>query len=106
MEYHFRGECLLVLDHKEGESRSKHVETKFNLSLSPNLDPTQYFGEDGLVKGEGIKALTNVFIQGLVGNIHLGHKNGSWNDVEHLNYIIEQLGKGFAEIGEVGEGTF
>jgi hypothetical protein len=106
MEFSLEGRCVLELEHKAGSKISKHVQTKFALTVSKNLDSSKYNDKDGNLTKEGSHVLTNVFVQGLIGNIHLAHKEGFRNDAEHLRYIISELERGFIENVEVGTGKF
>lgn len=106
MKFDFVGRCVLTMEHQPGMKTSKHVETKFNLDVSRNLDKKQYLDEDDLPTAAGVKALTNVFIQGLVGNIHHANEKGYWNDAEHIRYIISELERGFVQIAKTDKSNF
>jgi hypothetical protein len=80
--------------------RTEEIPEKFKEIIDKGI------ANNDLPTKEGTKVLSNVFIQGLVGNIHQGHENGFWNDVEHLKYIISELEKGFAAVANVGTSTF
>ena len=106
MEYKIEGKCVVTLDHTKGEKTSKHVSTDFNLNLSPNLDRSFYFDKDDMPNENAAKALTQAFVQGLVGNIHYAHQKDYWNDADHIRYVIEELKKGFVRIANVYPSTF
>lgn len=106
MEFSFEAKCVLQLEHKKGSKKSNHLETKFNLDVSNNLNRKQYIDENDLPTKDGSKVLTNVFVQGLIGNIHQAHEKGYWNDAEHLRYIISELERGFVSIVKVDSSTF
>ncbi len=106
MEFEFTGKCVVTMEHKKGETTSSHVSTDFNLDVSKNLNRSQYLDKGDLPTKDGIKPLTQCFIQGLVGNIHMAHQKGFWNDAEHLRYIISELEKGFVAIANVSESNF
>jgi hypothetical protein len=74
-----------------------HDGLDFALELSDNLDESAYFEKDGKLKEEGIKAVTNVLVQALLGNIHSGHQNKKYDSAEHLRFIIKELERGFVE---------
>jgi len=105
MEFTLEARVVLTLENKKGMSRSKHISTDFNLNVSDNLDKTQYL-ENDLPTKEGFKVLSNILIQGLVGNIHQAHERGFRNDAEHLRWVISELERGFVAIAEVGVSTF
>jgi len=94
IEFGFRAICELELRHKKGDTTSKHVATSFNLSVTNNLNRDSYFTTDGLLNSEGSKVLTNVFVQGLIGNIAQAAKNGFEDPQVHLERIITDLKKG------------
>lgn len=104
MNFTMTGAVKVTANYTNGASSSTHVATDFRLDVSKHLDQSQYNDKRGLPTAMGSHALTNVFVQGLIGNIHHAHKNGFKNDAEHLRYIIEQLERGFVAIAEVGEG--
>lgn len=106
MEFEFKGICVLRLEHKPGWSTSQHVATDFNLEMSDNLQKSKYLDSDGLPTEDGSKTLTNVLVQGLVGNIHMAHERGFKDSAEHLRYIIAELERGFASVAEVQKSNF
>lgn len=106
MEFSFEAKVVLTLEHKKGMSTSTHVATDFNLDVIGKLDRKQYLDEDGLPTEAGSKALSNVLIQGLVGNIHLAHEKGFRDSVEHLEWIISELGRGFATSASIEQSNF
>lgn len=106
MQFKFDGRCVVTFEHTEGEKTSRHIATDFNLEVSDNLDKSKYLDKNDLPTSEGTKALTNVFVQALVGNIHQAHQNGFWDSAEHLRYIIKELERGFAEPATATEGHF
>jgi hypothetical protein len=106
MQFEFEGKCVLKLEHKEGEKTSKHVKTDFNLSVSKGLDVKQYLDKDELPTAMGVKALTQCFVQGLVGNIHYAKEKGFWDDAEHLRYIISELERGFIQVPTLSKSEF
>lgn len=74
---------------------STHLSTDILLDVSPNQDVKHFLQEGGIPTKEGIRPLTQCFIQGLVGNIHSAHQAGYWDSAEHLRYIIAELERGF-----------
>jgi hypothetical protein len=106
MVFDFEGRCVLQMAHEKGMTTSKHVQTKINLDCSKNLNRSQYLDKEDLPTADGAKVLTNVFVQGLVANIHSAHQKGYWNDAEHIRYIISELERGFVENAIAGTSTF
>ena len=70
----------------------KHVE------VDEPLDESKYINDGDVLTKDGSQALTQCFVQGLIGNIHFAHQSGYRNDAEHLRYIISELERGFASI--------
>lgn len=105
MIFKIEGRSVLTLEHKKGDTTSSHVKTDFNLEVE-GLDKSQYLGEDELPTAEGSKALTQAFVQGLIGNIHYAHQKGYRNDAEHIKYVIEELKRGFVQIANTFPSTF
>lgn len=106
MELSFAAKVVLTLEHEPGANRSKHVSTDFNLKPSEHLDETKYLGPDHLPTAEGSKVLSNVLVQGLVGNIHAAHDRGYRDSAEHLRWIIAELERGFAAVAITRKSTF
>lgn len=106
MEFAFEGKVVLTLEHKQGMTTSKHVSTDFNLDVIGELDKSQYLYKDELPTEAGSKVLANVFIQGLVGNIHLAHEKGFRDSAEHLRWIISELERGFVSVANIKQSNF
>lgn len=106
MEYQLEAKVILTLEHKKGSSKSKHLSTDFNLEVSDNMDRNAYFDEDELPNKGGSQLLTNVLVQGLLGNIHQCHEKGYRDSAEHLRYIISELERGFVEVANVEQSNF
>lgn len=104
-EFHFIGTSKLIMAHEKGAPKSTHVATDVRLDISPNLTKEMYLGKDDLPTKEGVKPLTQCFIQGLVCNIHKAHQEGWWDSAEHIRYIISELERGFVQVATVGEST-
>jgi len=105
MEYSFEAKVVLTIEHKKGMSTQKHVATDFNLRVIGDLDKNKYL-EDGLINANGSKALANVLIQGLVGNIHMAHEKGFRDSADHLRWIISELERGFVAVANVEQSNF
>lgn len=106
MEFEIEGRCIVRLKANDGDKTSEHIATDFNLGISKNLKRSQYFDEDDLPTKDGTKALTQCFIQGLVGNIHNAHEKGFWDSAEHLRYIIKELERGFINVPTIYKSHF
>lgn len=104
-EFWFTGISKVTMAHEKGAPKSTHVSTDIRLDVSPNMDKKQYLKND-LPTKEGVKPLTQCFIQGLVANIHKAHQEGWWDSAEHLRYIISELERGFVRAdAKVSEST-
>lgn len=106
MEFSFEAKVVLTLEHKKGMTTSKHVATDFNLDVSKELDRSMYLDKEDLPTEAGSKTLSNVLIQGLIGNIHLAHEKGFRDSAEHLRWIISELERGFIEVTNVEQSKF
>ncbi len=93
MRFDLEGRCVITFDHKEGDKTSKHIATDFSLEVSPTIDRSIFIDKDEIPTIAGAKALTQCFIQGLIGNISFCNEKGIWDISEHLNYIVEELEK-------------
>lgn len=106
MKFIFEGKAVIEIEHTPGMASSKLLQTGFNLDCFGALDKSKYLDKDDLPTADGVKALSNVFVQGLVGNIHHAHSKGYWKDADHIRYIIAELECGFVQIAETGVATF
>lgn len=106
MEFSFEAKVVLNLEHKKGMTTSKHVATDFNMEVSDNLVRNQYMDKEDLPTEAGSKVLSNVLVQGLVGNIHLSHERGFRDSAEHLRWIISELERGFITVANVEQSNF
>lgn len=100
----FKTTCSLTLEH-DGKNKPKHRETKFNLEVSPNLDRAAYLNK-GMPTAEGASVITQIFIQGLIANIHACHQKKYRDSADHLRYIMAELQRGFIEVVTIDEGFF
>lgn len=50
--------------------------------------------------------VSEVLVQGLIGNIHLAHEKGFRDSAEHLRWIISELERGFIEVTNVQQSNF
>ena len=106
MEFSFEAKVVLTLEHKKEMTTSKHVATDFNLEVSDNLVRSQYLDKEDLPTEAGSKTLSNVLVQGLIGNIHLAHEKGFRDSAEHLRWIISELERGFVTVANVEQSNF
>lgn len=102
----FTGISRITLAHEKGMTTSQHVATDFFLEVSDNQDKTMFLDKEDLPTKEGIKPLTQCFLQGLVGNIHHAHQNRWWDSAEHIRYIISELERGFVQVAKTQKSTF
>lgn len=105
MIYTIIGTVKVTAEHTQGMTSSRHITTDFRLDVSKNLKQDEYNDKSGLPTKSGSHALTNAFVQGLIGNIHHAHEKGFKDSAEHLRYIIDQLEKGFISVANISEGT-
>ena len=109
MRFSMKGIVVLTMDYTEGQSKSKLVSTDFNLEVTHPLDEKMYM-ENGIPNANGVHNLTNLFVQGLIGNIHLADQKGYRDTASHLRYIISELERGVfthanVEKSEFGKGV-
>lgn len=105
MRYTITGIVKVTADYAQGATKSTHVATDFRLEVSKHLKQDEYNDKRGLPTKAGSHALTNAFVQGLVGNIHHAHQKGFKDSAEHLRYIIAELERGFINVATTQEGT-
>jgi hypothetical protein len=106
MEFQFEAKVVVTAEHKPGMTTSKHVATDFNLDVMGPLDRKAYLDKEDLPTAAGSKVLSNVLVQGLIGNIHMAHEKGFRDSAEHLRWIISELERGFVTVAEVSKSNF
>lgn len=106
MEFTLEAKVVLTLEHKKGMRFSNLVATDFNLEVSDNLERSQYLDKENLPTELGSKGLSNVLIQGLVGNIHFAHEKGFQDSATHIRWIISELERGVASTANIKKSTF
>lgn len=108
MTFMFQGTARITLEHTEGATKSKLVQTDFGLDVWGNLDQSKYVQPGTTIPNgkDGVKVLTGAFVQGLAGNIHAAHAAGYWDKADHLAYIKAELDRAFASDVQISEGTF
>ncbi len=104
MEISFKAEVVLTLD--VTSTKINHVSTDFNLIALDNHQEQVYLDSKGYPNAAGSKVLSNVLIQGLVGNIHAAHENKYRDSAEHLRWIISELEQGFASVAYIERTEF
>ena len=105
MLFEIEGKCVITLENSGGQTSAlKSVD--FNLDVSDNQNKSAYLDKEGLPTKIGTKALTQTFVQGLVGNIHQAHENQFWDSAEHLRYIISELERAFVQVPHLKKSDF
>lgn len=104
--FSFTGISKVTLEHHKGSDKSHHVDTRFILDVSGNLDKSRYINDDGLPTQDGVQPLTIAFVHGIAGNIHYAHQAGIWDSAKHLRYVIDELTRAFATVANVEKGVF
>lgn len=95
MQYEFTASCTTLVEHDEKTKKTQLLESALSLDFGDGIDPTAYFEPNGRPNQAGTKILTDVFIQGIAGNIHNAHSTGICDSAEHLRYVIAELEKFF-----------
>lgn len=101
MDASFAALAVLELISNPDKKNSKVESIKIQLFPSKNLDLSRYLNSKGEPTEEGYRAITNVFTQGLIANIHASHQRGLRDSAEHLRYIISELERGFIQVVSV-----
>lgn len=103
----FEARCILQLKHSERSAeKPQHLSTKYNLVVSDNLEKKVYLNDNGMVTAAGSKVLTNVFLQGLIGNVFQSHEAGFRDQKEHIEFIIEEIRRSADKVVSIEAGEF
>jgi hypothetical protein len=76
MTYAFRVTTVLAMEYIKGDKKSKHIDTKLTLELSEGLEKAGYITDDDQLTKEGVIAISNTLVQGLVQCVNHGEKLG------------------------------
>jgi hypothetical protein len=92
----FEGVSRVTVEHEKGAPSSKLKKVEIRLEVSKNQDRSVFFDGTGAMRKAAMKPLTQSLLQGLVANVKNAHAKGWWNEVEHMKYIVDELGRAFA----------
>ena len=106
MEFTIESRSILTLGYKESNNKAKLISTDFNLKVSEQLDENMYLDEEGLPTKIGSHAVSQCFIQGVIGNVHYAHEKGYRDSAEHLRYIISELERAFIQVPTISKTKF
>lgn len=104
MEFKIEAIAAITLRPNQDGKTSELLCTEFTLSTSANMDRGAYV-QNGQPTRDGSHALTQAFVQGLLGNLHYAHQAGFRDSAEHLRYIIAELERGFVRPVQVERGV-
>jgi len=95
MIFQFTGLSRLTLESAENiKTYIKSVEVQL-VHNNADSQPTP-FEIEGIPTIYGYKILSQTFIHGIIANIKGSHEAGYWNEVEHIKWVIDELGRAFA----------
>lgn len=94
MEYEINAISKVKLDYKVGETTSTYISSEVGFVCSDNVRES-FIDKDDKPTIDGVKAVTQAFIQGLIGNIELAEEMDCWDSDKHLKYIISEINRGF-----------
>lgn len=103
--FHFCAISKITLEHESGSPSSLLKHSDLRLEVSGNLDRSHYIDGRGLPRKEAMKPISNALIHGILTNIKFGHEKGWWKDHEHIQYVINELQRGFVVDAKTGETT-
>jgi hypothetical protein len=106
MEFQFKAVVVLTVEHNAETENAYHRRTEFNLVIDDDLNKEGYFTEEGLANESGSEVLSNILVQGLIGNIHLAHQQGFRDSAAHLRWIIAELEQGFITNYDISKSHF
>jgi hypothetical protein len=101
MKYEFIVASKVTAEANYNKGTSKLIDCEVKM-----FEPKNAVGlrkKNGHLTDNGLKMQTQALIQGLVANIHYGHQIGLWDSAAHLNYILNEVKRGFAYAGAEAE---
>ncbi len=86
----------------EGHDDKAHlVSTDLALKLEGPLKTEMYLDPNNMPTEDGMRAVTQTLVMGLVSNIHRMHEEKTWDSAAHLRKIIAELERGFVALSRV-----
>lgn len=104
MNFKFKAEVLLELDHTKGDSTSKHAGTSIILLPYKPLDQSKYVERGGKLTADGAHVMMRVLTAGLSATIHYAHEQGFVDSAENLRKVIHQLEQEFIQVPTIRPG--
>ena len=97
MKFKILAATKIILEKLDSNENPFLREISIDLKVDKKLEQSFFFNENGTINKEGSKMFTDTLIQGLIANIKNCNTQNYRNEVEHLGYIISELGRGFAD---------
>ena len=104
MNFKFKAEVLLELEHTKGETTSKHKGTSILLLPYLPLQRDKYVGKGGELTAEGSHVMMRALTSGLSSTIHYAHEKGFIDSAENLRKVIHQLEQEFIAVPTITKG--
>lgn len=104
MNFKFKAEVLLELDHTKGDTTSKHAGTSILLLPYKPLDQSKYVGRGGKLTKDGCHVMMRALTSGLSATIHYAHEQGFIDSAENLRKVIHQLEQEFIAVPTITPG--
>lgn len=86
-------------------ARPRLIEVQTSLQVSENMNQSAYFDASGILSPTGHKVSMNALVQGLIATIKGAHAIGYGNEVQHLEWVIAELGRAFAAPSDISHAT-
>jgi len=100
MKFKILAATEIVLEKLDTNENPFLREISIDLKVDKKLEQDFFFNENGTINKEGSKMFTDTLIQGLIANIKNSQTQNYRDEVEHIKYVISELGRGFAESPE------
>ena len=104
MEFKFKAEVVLQLDHTKGDATSKHAGTGILPTPYLPLDRAKYVKRDGKLTADGAHVMMRALTSGLSATIHYAHEQGFIDSAENLRKVIHQLEQEFIQVPRIEPG--
>lgn len=104
MNFKFKAEVLLELEHTKGDATSKHAGTSILLLPYLPLQREKYVGKSGALTKDGAHVMMRALTAGLSATIHYAHEQGFIDSAENLRKVIHQLEQEFIAVPTIKPG--
>lgn len=89
-------QVTVTLGAENGKTKIYQIDTFFD--IDPAMDAKMYASKDGVPTALGYDLISQILLEGLVGNIHAAHNSGDMDSAAHLRTVISRMERAFVRV--------